>query len=95
MIKAVKKTIRGIPETVVTRIKALKLAYDCDTQGAVVGMAVARLEGGWGCVICGAFTGRDPQRPPAVDSTRWPEIEEKHVQGCRWVATKGFQVVKR
>ena len=91
MIKPVKKTIRGIPEPVVKRIKALKLAYDCETQGAVVAMGIARLEGGYGSVSCGAFVGQDPQRPPAVDSTRWPEISEKHVQGCRWVATKGFQ----
>ena len=92
MIKPVTKTFRGIPATVVKRIQALRLAYDCDTQGAVVGMGIARLEEGRGCLACGAFIGPDIQRPPAVDSTRWSEITEKHVQGCRWVATKGFQV---
>ena len=93
MIKSYLRGIRGLTKPVMARIKALQLAFECDTQGAVVAMGIARLEGGYGCVSCGAFVGRDPQRPPAADSTRWPEIAEKHVQGCRWVATKGFQVV--
>ena len=92
MIKPIFTAYRRVPETVVKRIRALKLAYECESLGAVIGMGIARLEGGYGCVSCGAYVGQEPQRPPTIDSNRWPEIAEKHVQGCRWIATKGFQI---
>ena len=93
MIKPIHTGFRGLPEPVIKQIRQLVVTYDADNAGAVIGMGIARLLGGFACVSCGAYVGKDPQpRPPAVDSTRWPEITEKHVEGCRWIRTKGFQV---
>ncbi len=93
MIGATDKRYRGLPEPIIQQIKRLKLAAGADTAGAVIAQGIARLLGGYGCMSCGVYYGEDPiQRAPGVDSTRWPELREKHVQGCKWIRTKGFRI---
>ena len=93
MIKSLKRSFRGLPEPVLRQIRQLKVARDSDSAGAVIAQGIARLLGGYACLSCGAYIGKEvPPRPPPADSTRWPEITEKHVEGCKWIRTKGFQI---
>ena len=89
------KKFRGLPVSVFKRMLLLKTILGADSLAAVIGMGIARLEGGFGCNSCGAHIGDSPMNPPPVSSSRWEEIQHRHAKGCKWVRTRGHQIKVR
>ena len=93
-IKTKSVTIWGIPETAYQRMCVLMPVLGTYSKGALLGMAIARLEGGFGCTHCGAWIGSAPVDPPDLDSKEWAELAEHHTDKCEWIKTKGHQIKK-
>jgi len=83
-----------MPVSVDDRISILKVAMRTKNKAAVIGIALARLEGGYGCMSCGAYVGKEPVKPPAVGSPDWDELAEYHIAKCEWIKTQGYQITK-
>ncbi len=84
--------LRDMPVSIHDRAKIMKVALGADSIIAVYGMAMARLEGGYGCTSCGCYIGDHPEQPPKIDSKKWDSLANHHAGSCKWIRTKGFQI---
>lgn len=96
MIKTSNLNIRCVPDTVAHRLRVLATVLQT-RQAAVLGMALARLEGKEGCPACGVWTKDSQEEKAAVpppDDPAWLDLAKGHAEGCRWILTRGYQLEK-
>ena len=77
MIRTSTLVIRNVPEPVAQRLRILTTVVQT-RQGAVLGMALAKLEGQEGCPGCGVWLDG-----PLPDGPLPENQHHKHAEGCR------------
>lgn len=82
MIKTSAIRIRNVPEPVAQRLRVLATVLQT-RQGAVLGMALAKLEGKEGCPGCGVWIEDDQAEGPVPQ-----DQAHKHAEGCWSLASE-------